>query len=55
LILISAHAEADIAEMVAASSAVGFLPKLVLSAEAIRELLGGGFGSSRSPVLPGWP
>jgi CheY-like chemotaxis protein len=55
LILISAHAEADIAEMVAASPAVGFLPKLVLSAEAIRELLGGGFGSSRSPVLPGWP
>jgi CheY-like chemotaxis protein len=39
LILISAHDEQDFADMIAASSAVGFVSKLALSAEAIRELL----------------
>jgi CheY-like chemotaxis protein len=39
LILISAHDEQDFADMIAASSAVGFVSKLTLSAEAIREVL----------------
>ena len=40
VILISTHAEEDFAEMVAASSAVAFLPKSALSGSAIREALG---------------
>jgi len=39
-ILISADDEADYAELIAASPAVGFLPKTALSADAIRDLLG---------------
>jgi DNA-binding NarL/FixJ family response regulator len=39
-ILISTHAEADYADLIAASPAVGFLPKTRLSAGAIRDLLG---------------
>ena len=39
LILISTHAEQDYADLIAASPAVGFLPKTALSAGAIRELL----------------
>jgi CheY-like chemotaxis protein len=39
LILISTHAEQDYADLIAASPAVGFLPKAALSAGAIRELL----------------
>ena len=39
MILISAHAEEDYAELIAASSAVGFLPKPTLSGERIRELV----------------
>ena len=41
VILISTHAEADYAELVAASPAVGFLAKSALSAGAIRDLLAG--------------
>jgi DNA-binding NarL/FixJ family response regulator len=41
LILISTHAEQDYAELIAASPAVGFLPKTALSAAAIRDLLAG--------------
>jgi CheY-like chemotaxis protein len=41
VILISTHAEQDYAELIAASPAVGFLPKTALSAGAIRELLAG--------------
>ena len=41
VILISTHAEQDYAELIAASPAVGFLPKTALSADAIRELLAG--------------
>jgi DNA-binding NarL/FixJ family response regulator len=41
VILISTHAEQDYAELIAASPAVGFLPKTALSAEAIRGLLAG--------------
>jgi CheY-like chemotaxis protein len=39
LILISAHAEQDFAEVIAASPAIGFVPKVALSAGAIRELV----------------
>jgi CheY-like chemotaxis protein len=39
-VIISTHAEEDYADMVAASPAIGFLPKTILSACAIRELLG---------------
>jgi DNA-binding NarL/FixJ family response regulator len=38
-ILISTHDEADFADLIAASPAIGFLPKSELSATAIRELL----------------
>jgi CheY-like chemotaxis protein len=41
VILISTHAEADFAELIARSPAVGFLPKTELSADAIRSLLDG--------------
>jgi two-component system, NarL family, nitrate/nitrite response regulator NarL len=42
VILISTHAEADLADLIAASPALGFLPKSDLSAESIREVLEGG-------------
>jgi DNA-binding NarL/FixJ family response regulator len=41
VILISAQAEEDYTDLIAASPAVGFLPKAALSARAIRDLLGG--------------
>jgi DNA-binding NarL/FixJ family response regulator len=41
LILISAHAEQDYLDLIAASSAAGFLSKFALSADAIRDLLAG--------------
>jgi CheY-like chemotaxis protein len=40
LVLISAYAESDFADLIAASPAVGFLSKPDLSAKAIHELLG---------------
>jgi CheY-like chemotaxis protein len=40
VILISAHSERDFADIVAASPAMGFVPKLSLSARLIREMLG---------------
>jgi DNA-binding NarL/FixJ family response regulator len=40
-ILISTHAEQDYADLIAASPAVGFIPKSALSAAAIRVLLNG--------------
>jgi DNA-binding NarL/FixJ family response regulator len=42
VILISTHAEQDYAELIAASPAVGFLPKTALSGDAIRALLAAG-------------
>jgi CheY-like chemotaxis protein len=39
VILISTHAEEDYADLIADSPAVGFLPKVVLSVGAIRDLL----------------
>ena len=41
VILVSTHAEQDYAELIAASPAIGFLPKTALSADAIRDLLAG--------------
>jgi len=39
VILVSTHAEEDLAELVAESPAIGFLPKSSLSASAIRGML----------------
>ena len=41
VILISTHAEADVANLITGSPAVGFLPKAELSAEAIRRMVDG--------------
>jgi DNA-binding NarL/FixJ family response regulator len=41
MILISTHAEADFADLIAESPANGFLPKSELSADAIRRILDG--------------
>ena len=40
LIMISTHAGADYADLIAESPAVGFLPKAELSAAAVRRILG---------------
>jgi DNA-binding NarL/FixJ family response regulator len=39
MILISTHCEQDYAELIAASPAIGFLPKSALSADTIRDML----------------
>jgi DNA-binding NarL/FixJ family response regulator len=39
VILISTHPEADLAQLIAATPAVGFVPKTRLSAKSIRDLL----------------
>ncbi len=41
VILISTHAEADFADLIAASPAAGFLPKVELSASSIRRIVDG--------------
>jgi DNA-binding NarL/FixJ family response regulator len=41
VMLISTHAEADFADLIAESPAIGFLPKSELSAAAIRGILDG--------------
>lgn len=45
VILISTRDEADFADLIAASPAIGFLPKSDLSAAAIHRLLDGGQGA----------
>lgn len=45
VILISTHSEADFADLIAESPAIGFLSKSQLSAAAINELLGGDRGN----------
>jgi DNA-binding NarL/FixJ family response regulator len=51
VILISAHAEEDLADLIEASPAIGFLGKPALSAAAIQRLLDGGRGvGPASPV-----
>lgn len=52
VILISTHAEQDYAELIAASPAVGFLPKTALSADAIRRSLAGRGDGARSDPGP---
>jgi DNA-binding NarL/FixJ family response regulator len=42
MILISTHAQQDYADLIAASPAIGFVPKTNLSAAAIRGVLDGG-------------
>jgi len=44
VILISTHAEQDFADMIATSSAIGFLAKFALTPGAIRVLVGGAAG-----------
>ena len=44
VILISTHAEADLADLIAASPAAGYLPKTELSAKAIRRIVDGRSG-----------
>ena len=41
MILISTHAEEDVADLIAESPAAGFLPKAELSASAIRRIVDG--------------
>ena len=41
LILISTHAQADLADLIADSPAAGFVPKSELSADAIRRIVSG--------------
>jgi CheY-like chemotaxis protein len=52
VILISTHAEQDYAELIAASPAIGFLPKTALSADAIRGLLDGHGDGGRGNLGP---
>jgi DNA-binding NarL/FixJ family response regulator len=52
VILISTHAEQDYAELIAASPAIGFLPKTALSADAIRGLLAGHGDGGRGDPRP---
>lgn len=40
VIMISTHDEQDLSDMIAASSAIGFLPKIALSPDAIQHLIG---------------
>jgi CheY-like chemotaxis protein len=51
VILVSAHAEDDFAELIAESPAIGFISKPSLSAQAIQGLVGGqsGDGASATP------
>jgi DNA-binding NarL/FixJ family response regulator len=44
VILISSHSEADLADLIAASPAAGFVPKTNLSADAIRRIVNGRAG-----------
>ena len=53
VILVSTHAEEDYAELIAASPAVGFLPKSALSAGGIRQLLAGHGDGGRVSAPPG--
>ncbi|TDB76198.1 response regulator [Micromonospora sp. KC723] len=53
LILISTHDEEDYAELIAASPAVGFLPKVTLSATAVRGLVERRDGADHADRLSG--
>jgi DNA-binding NarL/FixJ family response regulator len=45
VILTSTHSESEFADMIAASSALGFVPKVDLSADAVRRLLDSTIGA----------
>jgi CheY-like chemotaxis protein len=45
VILISTHAEQDFADMIATSPAIGFLAKIAMTADAIRDLVDAATGS----------
>jgi DNA-binding NarL/FixJ family response regulator len=49
VILISTHAEDDVAALISASGATGFLPKAELSADAVRRIVNGRGGTSVRP------
>jgi DNA-binding NarL/FixJ family response regulator len=55
VILISTHEEEDYADLIAGSHAIGFLPKMALSAAAVHDLLDGRDtdGGNRVSGLPG--
>ena len=48
VILVSTHSEADLVDLVRESSAIGFLPKSELSADAIRRIVNGREGALSS-------
>jgi DNA-binding NarL/FixJ family response regulator len=52
LILISAHAEEEFADLIEASPAAGFLPKADLSADAIRDLMPGSSAGPAAATAP---
>jgi DNA-binding NarL/FixJ family response regulator len=49
VILVSTYAEQDLTEMIAGSPAIGFVPKISLSASAIRDLLAAARGPLSEP------
>ncbi|OAH11305.1 response regulator transcription factor [Streptomyces jeddahensis] len=51
VILISSHAEEEYADLIAASPAVGFLPKTALSARAIHDMLSAADDGHRDSVI----
>jgi DNA-binding NarL/FixJ family response regulator len=53
MILISTHAEQDYADLIAASPAIGFVPKPALSAAAIQALLNGREDDEASAAVNG--
>jgi DNA-binding NarL/FixJ family response regulator len=50
VILISTHEEEDYADLIAASGAIGFLPKVALSAAAVHDLVATRGGGRSGPV-----
>jgi DNA-binding NarL/FixJ family response regulator len=48
VVLISTHAEADLADLIAESPATAFLPKSALSADALRQIVDGGSARERT-------
>ncbi|WP_043779179.1 LytTR family DNA-binding domain-containing protein [Rhodococcus sp. JVH1] len=52
VILISTHAEQDLADLIAGSPAVGFVSKSDLSSDAIRDVLRAGDGTEGERVAP---
>jgi DNA-binding NarL/FixJ family response regulator len=47
VILISTHSERDFADMIEASSALGFVPKFSFSAQSVRNMLAGNLARQR--------